>query len=387
MSADSRLLREEAFVVRYELSTFRPPLRNSSPMMKRLVFLVFLCCLCSQYDLLFAQGKQPGAALVDSLHAQTDKLKEVNAEALHKVEAVQKTLRNQKLLLILAAILFVLFFLMGVPFYLNYKKVRIFSEALKQKNMIIQKNAASLDQLNRAISRQNQKLEEDNKLKDKLLSIISHDLRHPLVNTKSILDLINLKLVSPKETEELLEQLENQYVRSLSLLDNLLFWIRGQMKGLKIERTRVNMHRLTTTLTEEQRIPIQNKQIKVINHIDKNLEWRAEREMLKIIFRNLITNAIKFTPSEGEILLTSVIDETFAYILIKDTGIGMAKETLAKVNARQYVSTKGTSNEKGSGFGLILVKDLIEKNEAELLIESEQSRGSTIAVKFKYEKE
>jgi signal transduction histidine kinase len=206
------------------------------------------------------------------------------------------------------------------------------------------------------------------------------------VNTKSILDLINLKLVSPKETEELLEQLEGQYVRSLSLLDNLLFWIRGQMKGLKIERTRVNMHRLTTTLIEEQRIPVQNKQIKITNYIDKTLEWRAEREMLKIIFRNLITNAIKFTPSEGEILLTSVIDETYAYILIKDTGIGMTKEILAKVNARQYVSSKGTSNEKGSGFGLILVKDLIEKNEAELLIESEQSRGSTLAVKFRYEK-
>ena len=356
-------------------------------MIKRLLILVLICCICSQYNVTYARDQQTSAEIVDSLSARADKLKEVNEETLLKVEAAQKTLRNQKLLLILAALLLVLCFLMAVPFYLNYKKVRIFSDALKQKNMIIQKNAAALDQLNRAISRQNQKLEEDNKLKDKLLSIISHDLRHPLVNTKSILDLINLKLVSAKETEELLEQLESQYVRSLSLLDNLLFWIRGQMKGLKIERTRVNMHRMNATLIEEQRIPIQNKQIKVTNHIDKHLEWRAEREMLKIIFRNLITNAIKFTPSEGEILLTSVVDETYAYILIKDTGIGMTKEILAKVNARQYISSKGTSNEKGSGFGLILVKDLIEKNEAELLIESEPSRGSTIAVKFRYEKE
>jgi signal transduction histidine kinase len=104
--------------------------------------------------------------------------------------------------------------------------------------------------------------------------------------------------------------------------------------------------------------------------------------MLKIIFRNLISNAIKFTPSEGEIQLSSYQDEEFAYIIVKDSGIGMSKSALEKVNAKQYYSSKGTSNEKGSGFGLILCRDLIKRHNGELMIESEPGRGSTFVVKL-----
>lgn len=305
-----------------------------------------------------------------------------NQAALQQIASVEQTSQNQKWLLIIVGVLLGLLLLTGVPIYINYKKASMLSEELTSKNSIIEKNASALDQLNRAISRQNQKLEEENKLKDKLLSIISHDLRHPLVNTKSILDLINLKLVNARETEELLEQLESQYVHSLALLDNLLFWIRAQMKGLKIDRAPVNMQQLIANIMEEARVPLLNKRIRVKNQVDPRLEWLAEKEMLKIIFRNLLSNAAKFTPSDGEVYFSSVIDEKHAYILVRDTGIGMSKEVINKINARQYFSSKGTANEKGSGFGLILVQELLEKHEAELFIESEPGRGSVIAVKF-----
>ncbi|GGH76804.1 signal transduction histidine kinase [Filimonas zeae] len=346
-----------------------------------ILFLTLILCIVTAGPI-SAQKQTGELTRLDSLQQTVNRLEQEKEAALAKMQEAERILQNQKALLVLAGVLFILLIVMAIPFYLNYKKVQMFSDALKQKNGIIQKNAASLDQLNRAISRQNQKLEEDNKLKDKLLSVISHDLRHPLVNTKSILDLINLKLVSPQETEELLEQLENQYVRSLSLLDNLLFWIRGQMKGLKIERSDINMFRVITSLIEEQRVSLQAKQIQMINRIDTQLVWKAEKEMLKIIFRNLLTNAIKFTPTGGEIIISSVTDEHYAYILIKDTGIGMTPDILQKINSRQYISSKGTSNEKGSGFGLMLVKDLIIKNDAELLIDSEPGRGTTMAVKF-----
>ncbi|MDB5231329.1 MAG: sensor protein [Chitinophagaceae bacterium] len=307
-----------------------------------------------------------------------DILKDQQSSSLKAQQQVQQ----RTALLVIAAIIIAVIILLGFPFYRNYKRAKMFSIEVEQKNAIIEKHSQSLDQLNKAISRQNAKLEEENKMKDKLLSIISHDLRHPLVNTKSILDLINLKLVSPKETNELLEQLEAQYIRSLSLLDNLLFWIRGQMKGVKLERTRVNMHQLLNLLIEEQRMPLQNKQIKITNELDKSIDWFAEKEMLKIIFRNLITNAIKFTPSEGTIQLYSVQHDETAYLIVKDSGIGMTKETLEKVNARQYYSSKGTSNEKGSGFGLMLVRDLVIRLNGELMIESEPGRGSTFVIKF-----
>ena len=317
------------------------------------------------------KGKKNAIGFIDILKAQ-------QASSLKAQQQVQQ----RTALLVIAAIIIAIIILMGLPFYRNYKRAKMFSIEVEQKNAIIEKHSQSLDQLNKAISRQNAKLEEENKMKDKLLSIISHDLRHPLVNTKSILDLINLKLVSPKETNELLEQLEAQYIRSLSLLDNLLFWIRGQMKGIKLERARVNMHQLLNVLIEEQRMPLQNKQIRITNELDKGIDWFAEKEMLKIIFRNLITNAIKFTPSEGTIQLYSVQHDETAYIIVKDSGIGMTKETLEKVNARQYYSSKGTSNEKGSGFGLMLVRDLVIRLNGELMIESEPGRGSTFVIKF-----
>ncbi|MGI8950406.1 MAG: sensor histidine kinase [Chitinophagaceae bacterium] len=288
----------------------------------------------------------------------------------------------QLVLLIIIGALFIAFIVMAIPVYINYRKAKMASKELIRRNAIVKKNASSLDQLNKAISRQNQKLEEENKMKDKLLSIISHDLRHPLVNTKSILDLINEKLIDSAETEELLKQLESQYVRSLNLLDNLLYWIRGQMKGVKIQQTKISIYSLLNSLIEEQRLPIQTKKLYVNNLINQNLELFAEKEMLRIIFRNLLNNAIKFSGEKGEISFSSVIRDGFAYIMIKDNGIGMSREVLEKINVPQYFTLRGTFNEKGSGFGLILVRDLIAKHNGELLIESVPGKGSTFAVKL-----
>ncbi len=329
-------------------------------------------------DLRYQQLKGYAYNFVDIL--QNDGKKNKVAEQ-HNLESGE-TSKLQLTLLIITVILFITFVIMAIPLYINYKKTKRLTKDLTEKNNLINKNASSLDHLSSAISRQNQKLEEENKMKDKLLSIISHDLRHPLVNTKSILDLINTKLIDPIETEELLSQLEGQYVRSLSLLDNLLFWIRGQMKGIKIERTGVNIYNLFNSLTEEQRFAISSKNLHIKNLVDHQLELFAEKEMLRIIFRNLLVNSIKYTPAEGIISFSSIMKEGFAYIIVKDTGTGMSKEVLQKVNMQQYFTSAGTLNEKGSGFGLILVRDLISKHRGELLIESEIEKGSTFAVKL-----
>ncbi|HAI84211.1 MAG TPA: hypothetical protein DCL43_11125, partial [Chitinophagaceae bacterium] len=254
--------------------------------------------------------------------------------------------------------------------YNNFKKAQLAAIELERKNEIIQTNATHLDTLNQEIRAQNEKLEAENQLKDKLLSIISHDLRHPLVNTKSVLDLINLKLVSAQETEQLLEQLEGQYVHSITLLDNLLFWIRSQMEGVKLPHVPNNMFLLVRQLIDEQKIALSSKHIQLINQVDSSLVLMAEKEMLRIIFRNLISNAIKFTPEDGIIIIRSSKNDTHAIIEVEDSGIGMSADTIHKVNARSYFTTKGTRNEKGSGFGLALVTDLITRHGGKLDIKS-----------------
>ncbi len=323
------------------------------------------------------QEKNYAINFIDILKEQQDKQMKVEKKA---VEVSQQSVWKNILFFIVIIALITLSAL-AYLWFKNYKRAETFSTELADKNLLIEKHSLSLDLLNKAISKQNFRLEESNQMKDKLLSIISHDLRHPLVNTKGILELVNLNLVNPEETKDLLGQLESQYLRSLTLLDNLLFWIRGQMKGEMIDKGRINLWQLMEDLIEDHKIPLQNKRITARNNVQDNLSVFGDKEMLKIIFRNLLSNAIKFTPQEGEIEVYSSSDKSPA-IHIKDSGVGMDSETLHKVNAKQYFTTRGTGNESGSGFGLMLCHDLIEKHNGVLTVKSEPGRGSTFTVEL-----
>ena len=139
------------------------------------------------------------------------------------------------------------------------------------------------------------------------------------------------------------------------------------------------------TLEEEHLMPLIKKKIELLNNIDKDLFIVTEKEMMRIVCRNLISNAIKFTNENGVIELSSRIeDDHILYLTVKDSGIGMSKEAIEKVNAKQYYNTRGTSYEKGSGFGLMLCRDLIAKNGGELIIESEPGVGSSFTIKMPY---
>lgn len=307
--------------------------------------------------------------------------KNTNAEKdLEKQKQVQK---EQLLIITVGTFILIIVAVLAVLALVNYQRQRFFGKELKQKNEIIEKNSASLDQLNKEISHQNLLLEADNKTKNKLLSIISHDLRTPLVNTKGVLNLVNQGMVPPEEADRLLQLLETQYLGTTSLLDNLLFWIKGQMDGKPDDKVKVGLHQLVKVLEEEHRMPLLKKKIELRNLIDKELAIVTEKEMIRIVCRNLISNAIKFSNENGIIEVSSRIgDDHFLYMSVKDNGIGMSKETIDKVNAKQYYNTTGTSYEKGSGFGLMLCRDLLNKAGGDLIIESEPGVGSTFTIKM-----
>lgn len=307
--------------------------------------------------------------------------KNTNAEKdLEKQKQVQK---EQLLIITVGTFILIIVAVLAVLALVNYQRQRFFGKELKQKNEIIEKNSASLDQLNKEISHQNLLLEEDNKTKNKLLSIISHDLRTPLVNTKGVLNLVNQGMVPPEEADRLLQLLETQYLGTTSLLDNLLFWIKGQMDGKEDDKVKVGLHQLIKVLEEEHRMPLMKKKITLRNLVDRDLAIVTEKEMIRIVCRNLISNAIKFTNENGTIDITSRLgDDHCLYLAVKDNGIGMTKEAIEKVNAKQYYNTTGTSYEKGSGFGLMLCRDLISKAGGELIVESEPGKGSTFTIRM-----
>lgn len=308
----------------------------------------------------------------------------IKNQDIQKINA-EKVQQEQLLVITIGTFILIIVAVLAVLALVNYQRQRFFGRELKQKTEIIEKNAASLDRLNKEISNQNLLLEEDNKTKNKLLSIISHDLRTPLVNTKGILNLVNQGMVPKDESDKLLLQLETQYIGTTSLLDNLLFWIKGQMNGQQNDKARVNLYLLIRALEDEQRLPLQKKGIALHNNIDKSITIFVEKEMMRIVCRNLISNSIKFTNEGGCIELNSRADDSFLYLTVKDSGIGMSKETIEKINAKVYYNTMGTAYEKGSGFGLMLCRDLIHKHGGELLVESEPGHGTSFTVKLPLE--
>ncbi len=266
--------------------------------------------------------------------------------------------------------------------FISYRKQMLLSRRLFKQNGIIEENASALEGLNKEISTKNLLLQEDNRTKDKLLSIISHDLRNPITNTQTILSLINKGALEPEESRVLLEQLETQYINTTGLLDNLLGWLKSQITGKELEKSEINIYDLMNGMHLEQKVPLMRKRIKFINNTQNDNSILAEKEMIKIIFRNLITNAIKFTPLDGRIEISFKSDENYNYVRIKDSGIGMSEEVLTKVNAQKYFTRTGTLQEKGSGFGLILCRDLLQKQGGALLIESAKGEGSAFVVQL-----
>ncbi len=297
-------------------------------------------------------------------------------------EKANKRASSQLLIITVGSLMLVVMALLVIFTFISYRRQKFLSQRLTKQNAIIEENASSLDKLNKEIYSKNQLLEEDNRTKDKLLSIISHDLRNPITNTQTILSLINKGALTEDESKTLLEQLETQYINTTGLLDNLLGWLKSQITGKDLEKSDINVYELMNGMHLEQKIALMRKRIKFINNSSSDSNIMAEKEMIKIIFRNLITNAIKFTPLDGRIEISFTQDDTHSYVHIKDSGIGMSEEILQKVNAQKYFTRTGTLQEKGSGFGLILCRDLLQKQGGVLLIESAKGEGSTFTVKL-----
>ncbi len=229
------------------------------------------------------------------------------------------------------------------------------------------------------ISQQAERLRELNATKDKMFSVISHDLRAPLGGIKSMLDLMyedqkDNRQISAKS----LDSLKNAADQTYNLLENLLYWSRSQRGKLVNNPEPINIYDLVIENIELLKTMSDNKQIEIKNQIGENTEARADRNMIKTVLRNLIINAIKFTHEKGQITLSSNEKEDMVEISVADTGVGIQKQNLEKIlNNKEYYTTFGTRREKGSGLGLNLCVDFIRRNNGELYIDSEYGKGST----------
>jgi PAS domain S-box-containing protein len=229
--------------------------------------------------------------------------------------------------------------------------------------------------LNQLTAKSNE-LEDLNKLKDKLLSIVSHDFRGPLNSLQGTLSLLLQGALTQDEfkmlTHDLVEKLDHTY----NLLENLLNWAKSQMQGMKVYPKMVNLQTITSDCTNLLAPIARKKMVEIENKIQHPVEVYADNEMVKLILRNLLSNAIKFSHSRTTIILDLRQNNDHLIISVRDQGLGISNENQDKLFKYENFSTYGTSNEKGMGLGLLLCKDFVERNGGELWFESELEKGS-----------
>lgn len=231
------------------------------------------------------------------------------------------------------------------------------------------------------ISQQSQQLAELNATKDKLFSLISHDLRSPMAHLKQNFYQLRADSTASPALVKPLRQLEDQVDRILDLLTNLLDWSHSQLKGFQSYPQSIELTQVTTELVSQLADQLRQKNIVLINQIPLNTVVVADKHQLHSILRNLLSNAVKFTPPEGYVRLQATLLADHVELIIQDTGIGMNSEELAHVLTNPQVRL-GTQGELGSGLGLQLSQELLARQSGSLTVSSQPDKGTTFRVRL-----
>ncbi|MCK6610576.1 MAG: tetratricopeptide repeat-containing sensor histidine kinase [Bacteroidia bacterium] len=244
-------------------------------------------------------------------------------------------------------------------------------------NQELKTRYSELQQKNNAIEEQKEQLTQLNQVKDRFFSIISHDLRNSLTTTKLYFDLVSNPNFKEEDNPNLTRDISYSVQNTIDLLENLLVWASGQIKGIEIKPTAIDLFELCEENIQLVGGQASQKKIRLLNDVDADCQVLGDKEMVNLVIRNLVSNALKFTPEHGEVILLSEEDGEEIKIMVIDNGVGISPEKQAELFTQyKNTSTKGTGNEKGTGLGLMLCKEFIERNGGRIWVESEEGRGT-----------
>ena len=245
------------------------------------------------------------------------------------------------------------------------------TELLARINSMLQ-----LSRSYRQIIQQKEELEHLNILKNRLLSILSHDLKSPLNSLKGMLFLFENNAVSVDELKQYFAKVDIQVENITEFLENLLIWSKNQLQGTKITPAPVQLSEIVGETIQLLQPIAKDKDIQILVKDLQDYELLADKEALKIVIRNIISNAIKFSHKSGSIAIGSQVEEEKITITIEDSGVGIPAEQLGTLFTGEGVSSRGTNQEVGTGLGLTLCKDLIESHQGEIGVKSKVGKGS-----------
>lgn len=324
-------------------------------------------------DSIFDESKlqQINLLQLNSKEAENDKLATLNEISKQKLKYGR--------ILVISMVLF-LFFLLVIIFqyYRNAKIKQKLYEELEKKNADIQNRKAQ-------IKSQNKTLSDLNQTKNRLFSILSHDLKSPIASIQQVLELLKFGNISDEEMKIISEHLIIQVESTSRLLNNMLHWSITQLDGAKIHRENFYVDEILKDAIGAMILTIDNKEI-IINHIHPENEQkiRADVDHVRVILNNLLSNAVKFTPKNGSITINYSDDKSFYNLHITNSGSEISQQKMDEIlnfEKRMY-SEKGTGLEEGTGLGLLLVKQFIFDNKGKLQIINRPEGGTEFIVCF-----
>jgi len=304
------------------------------------------------------------------------KLIETEVDALRtKVELDKERLNKQKAQrnLLITIVIFLLFVAIGILYLFNQKKnlARLQREKYEE-----------IEKINQKLKQYQAELEQNIKTKDKLFSIVAHDLRSPFTALVGLSEILATKTeeLTPKEVKEFGIHIYQSASNVLTLTENLLSWARSQTGKLSLNPTIINVSELFGKAVEVASLPATEKGVTINTTCDSNITTYADYDTLLTIIRNLLSNAIKFTPTGGKISVKASASNHHVTIQVTDTGIGIAPENLNNLFKLDGFTTKGTNSENGTGLGLMLCKEFAEANGGSISVSSTLGKGTTFTI-------
>jgi len=336
-------------------------------------------------------------AIKDSLNTPKTK-KDVIINDLHRINSDNRNLEKHNKTIIaknsdyLLAIIIItgLLIAVGILLALYYKRnlekkaSNILLQQQKQKIAAVNEELGALNEelvtQMEIISNQNVELEKLNKVKNKFFSIVSHDLRNPLINLKTLLELYRQGDLTEYELNELLTKLEDTVYTTVTFLDNLLEWSKSQLEGMVVKPSMVAIHHIVNENIKLMEAPIRLKSLQIENKIPTNMMVFADPNMINIVMRNLLSNAIKFCNISDSIIFNAKLTAEKVVCSITDSGPGINDKDKENLFNLAHTISTGTAGEKGYHIGLILCKDMVLQNGGSIKVESKLNEGTTFYI-------
>lgn len=270
--------------------------------------------------------------------------------------------------------------------YLIMKENTGYQGFILKKNEELNKVNLEVEQKNEIISIKAQQLEAQtdqltalNTFQTKLFSIISHDLRAPVFALRDLFNNAAGQQISAEDVRELIPDAASDLSYTASLMENLLQWAKSQLATGEKKSQIIDISVLIQDVMQLLRLQAESKKIILENKVKEPLHVCADKDMISLVIRNLVSNALKFTSANGRVVVEANQAGSTIEVFVKDNGSGMSMETLQKINANNFFTTKGTANESGTGLGLMLCKEFLAKNDGRMFVESTEGKGSVFS--------